>query len=210
MGLFNDVSNIANMLKPFMKQKEPVNYQREKVTRKCPTCGNKMMQGRATIDERGNKNFGLIYCPEDVGMLADGADVVKHESAWYDPVYYCDTCHHGIAEFSLKLEFGNMPKALRQDRKVSGHQCPYCDKPMEQGNFFIAFMDRYNIDWYDEDVFQFSYTAPLRKRSFTLRRAKEYPNACVCKKCKKVFAKLPLQRDLRKNPPAQKVEKEEE
>lgn len=201
MGLFNDISNIAMMAKPFMKKKEPENFQRERVTRKCPTCGNKMLQGRATIDERGNRNFGLVYCPEDVGMLENGADVVKHESTWYDPVYYCDTCQAGIGEFSLKMEFGNMPKALREDRKVSGHQCPYCEKPMEQGNFFIAFLDRYSINWYNEDVFKYSYTAPLRKRSLTLRRSKEYPNACVCKKCKKVFATLPLQRDLRKDRP---------
>lgn len=198
MGLFGDISNMTNSLSSMMKRPQQEIVQRERQNRKCPVCSNKMMQGRATIEERGNRNFGMIYCPEDVGMLENGADVVLHQSTWYDPVFYCETCQQGLAEFSLKMEFGDIPKCLRKERKVSGQHCPYCDKPMEEGNFFIAFLDRYSINWFDEDLFERSYTAPLRKRSFTLRRSKEFPNAHVCKKCKKVYAKLPLQKDFRK------------
>lgn len=197
MGIFNDINNIKNAFKPLMKNNKDDFIPREKLTRKCSCCGNKMTQGRVTIEERGNRNFAMIYCPEDVGMLENGAQVVLHESTWYDPVFYCEKCQQGLGEFSLKLEFGKMPKCLTQERKVSGQQCPYCNKPMEEGNFFIAFLDRYSISWFNEDLFEHSYTAPLRKRSMTLRRSKEYPNAHVCKKCKKVFARLPLQKDFR-------------
>ena len=185
----------------FLKKGKEEIVKVDRVNRKCPTCGNHMLQGRITLDERGNRNFGLIYCPEDVGMLADGAEVVKHQSTYYDPAFYCETCKQGIGEFSLKLEFGNMPKCLREDRKVTAKRCPYCDKPMEEGNFFIAFMDRYALDWYNEDLFEHSYTAPLRKRSFSWRRENNLPNAHVCKKCKRVFARFLLARDYRKNRP---------
>lgn len=170
----------------------------ELLNRKCPTCGNKMLQGRMTLDERGNKNLGLIYCPEDVGVLEDGAEAVKHPSTYYDPVFYCETCEKAVGEFSLKMEFGNMPRALRIDRKTSGQQCPYCSKPMEEGNFFVVFQDSYAMNWFDESVFANSFTAPLRKRSFSFRRNNELPNAHVCKKCKKIFGTFLLLRDYRK------------
>lgn len=195
-----------NLGSSFLKKSHGEVVKVEKINRKCPTCSNRMMQGRITVSERGNKNFALIYCPEDVGMLTDGAQIVLHESTYYDPAFYCEKCKQGIGEFSLKLEWGGLPKCLQKERKVTSQHCPYCDKPMEEGNFFIAFLDRYSIDWYSEDLFENRYTAPLRKRSFTLRRSKEFPNAHVCKKCKRVFAKLPLQRDLRKNIPDEETD----
>lgn len=170
----------------------------EELNRKCPTCGNKMLQGRMTIEERGNKNLGLIYCPEDVGMLEDGAEAVKHESTYYDPAFYCETCQKALTEFSLRLEWGDMPKCLRQERKVSGQHCPYCNKPMEEGNFFVAFRDNYAMNWYPESAFENTYTAPLRKRAFSLRRNQALPNAHVCKKCKKIYGTFLLLKDYRK------------
>lgn len=181
-----------------LKKKKADIVQNEPINRKCAKCGNKMLQGRITLEERGNKRLGLIYCPEDVGMLEDGAEAVKHESNYYDPAFYCEECQTGLAEFSLKLEWGDMPKCLRLERKVSGQHCPYCSKPMEEGNFFVVFQDSYNINWYDESVFATRYTAPLKDRSFSWRRNNNFPNAHVCKKCKKIYGSFLLLKDYRK------------
>lgn len=180
------------------RKKEYIAYNEEQ-NRKCPTCGNKMLQGRMTIEERGNRNLGLIYCPEDVGMLENGAEAVKHESTYYDPAFYCETCEKATCELSLRMEWGDLPKALRAERKVSGQSCPYCNKPMEAGNFFVAFRDTYSMNWYPESAFSHSYTAPLKMRAFSLRRNNELPNAHVCKKCKKIFGTFLLLKDYRKN-----------
>ncbi|MBQ8663814.1 MAG: hypothetical protein IJ471_08145 [Eubacterium sp.] len=193
MGIGETLVHMMNL------RKKEVIVQNEPMNRKCPTCGSKMLQGRMTIDERGNKNLGLIYCPEDVGMLEDGAQAVKHESTYYDPAFYCETCEKALGEFSLRMEWGDLPKCLRTERKVSGQHCPYCSKPMEEGNFFVVFRDNYGMNWYDESVFENTYTAPLRKRSFSLRRNNNFPNAHVCKKCKKIFGTFLLLKDYRKN-----------